>query len=114
MPGQGQLLESSRPAQRFNLQPLSPASRLDLYENTHEYMWKPVYVRGAVCGIHKFHLPESTCIALPPGAGFPLVCISADGRLRIRPLPVFINWLIDLAAAVGSRPYRPLTTDHCR
>ena len=136
-----------------------PASGLELYENIHEYMWKPVYVMGTVdhalppnndgqlifvstwqgeghkvfptgfdfayndspaihfsdvpivgdaviylaagmefpdfdfelvgnvCGIQKFHSFEQ------PGAAFPVICIPADGQLRIRELPVIINWL---------------------
>ncbi len=136
-----------------------PASGLELYENIHEYMWKPVYVMGTVdhalppnndgqfifistwqgeghkvfptgfdfayndspaiyfddvpivgdaiihvpplmkfpdgdfelvgnvCGIQKFHSFEQ------PGAAYPIICIVSDGRLRIRDLPVLINWI---------------------
>ena len=136
-----------------------PASGFELYENIHEYMWKPVYVMGTVdyalpqsiegqlifistwqgeghkvfptgfdfayndspaiyfgdvpivgdaiihlppgmefpdgdfelvgnvCGIQKFHSFEQ------PGAAYPVICIAADGQLRIRELPVIINWL---------------------
>ena len=136
-----------------------PASGLEMYENIHEYMWKPVYVMGtvdyalpqandgqlifistwqgeghkvfptgfdfayndspaiyfgdvpivgdaiiqlapgvelpdfdfelvgSVCGIQKFHSFIQT------GAAYPIICIAADGQLRIRELPVIINWL---------------------
>ena len=42
---------------------------------------------GNVCGIQKFHSFEQ------PGAAFPVICIPADGQLRIRELPVIINWI---------------------
>ena len=42
---------------------------------------------GNVCGIQKFHS------FVQPSAAFPLICIADDGRLRIREVPVFINWI---------------------
>ena len=32
-------------------------------------------------------------LRLPTGAAYPVICIVDDGQLRIRELPVFINWL---------------------
>ena len=43
---------------------------------------------GNICGIQKFHTT-----ALTGGAAYPVICIVDDGKLRIRELPVFINWL---------------------
>ncbi len=43
---------------------------------------------GNVCGIQKFHFT-----GLTGGAAFPVICIANDGQLRIRELPVFINWI---------------------
>lgn len=42
---------------------------------------------GSVCGVQKFHADSEI------GAAFPIICIAADGLVRIRELPVYISWV---------------------